>query len=161
MKTEDFENEFDDSSSSVVVGIRTIPSLKMELNDEARQRGITLSENCVLHLANRHNIRLELEDLKLCVAEQKAEIERLTSSNANALNQVNDTSKKSEQLAKQLELMQAQPGILNDERLLYLFDKLKGKKDVVENAFGENFEIVYETPEKVLIALIYSSKLNQ
>lgn len=64
------------------------------------------------------------------------------------------------QLRKQLEEQNNQLAIYSDQRLIYLYENVKGKKDIVENAYGDNFEITYDTPVQVLLALIYSSKIN-
>lgn len=130
------------STGRHVVGIRALPKLKHELSTESSEIGVTLSEYCESILANRHTENPELEQLRNKVAEQQSEIESLNAA-----------------LAIKPEPVQA-PAILSDERLLFLFDKLKGKSDKVENAYGDDFAITYNTPQDVLIAIIYSSQLK-
>jgi hypothetical protein len=69
--------------------------------------------------------------------------------------------KEIESLKERLAVLVPQNDIFNDERLNYLFQQLKGKKDVVENVYGDDFPISYDSLESVLIAFIYSSKLNK
>jgi hypothetical protein len=131
------------STGRHVVGVRALPKLKQELANEAADVGLTLSEYCESILANRHAEGPEMERLRNKVAEQQREIEKLNAS-----------------LLIKPEPVQAAP-ILSDQRLLYLYEKLKGKPDKVENAYGDDFAITYNTPQDVLIAIIYSTQLNQ
>lgn len=123
-----------------VIGLRALPSLKNDLVQEAKSLGITLSEHCENIISTRVKIQSDIDILRLSLDEKEKEIQRLRSE------------------AKTSAL--ATPPILKDERLLFLFEKLKDKKDVVTNSFGKNFEIIYETPEDIVKALIYSTNLN-
>lgn len=139
METNEIETT---STGRHVVGIRALPKLKHQLSTEASEIGVTLSEYCESILANRHTENPELERLRNKVGEQQRELESLNAA-----------------LAIEPEPVQV-PGILTDQRLLFLFEKLKSKPDKVENAYGDDFAVTYNTPQDVLIAIIYSTQLK-
>ncbi len=156
------ENETGNSSSKPVTGVRTAPALKDALIKEAAEAGISLSEYCETVLYNRLKGNGESEQLAQVVAEQKKEIERLKAQVvATGGKQFEVVQAENEQLRKIIKEQNDQLAIYSDKRLLYLFDHLKGRKDTVENAYGDNFAITYQTPEHIIQALIYSTKLNQ
>ncbi|MBK8659612.1 MAG: hypothetical protein IPN22_12260 [Bacteroidetes bacterium] len=94
--------------------------------------------------------------------QSKKEIERLKAQVASTGGkQFEVVQAENERLRKIIKEQNDQLAIYSDKRLLYLFDHLKGKKDTVENAYGENFAITYQKPEHIIQALIYSTKLNQ
>lgn len=103
--------------------------------------GITLSQHCENIISTRNETQKKLEELLKSNIEKDRQIEKLTKE-AIAMQQ------------KQL------PAIFQDERLLFLFNKLKDKSDNVDNAYGENFPIIYSNTEDVLKAIIYSIKLK-
>lgn len=149
------------SSSKPVVGVRTAPELKDILIDEAAEAGISLSEYCETILFNRHKGNGESEQLTRVLAEQKKEIEALKGQIAASEQQLKAIQAENEELQSQNETLKNQLTIFSDKRLLYLFHHLQGKKDTVENAYGDNFAIIYQTPMQVLQALVYSTTLNQ
>ncbi len=154
MGLKELKEESQTGSPKVVISIKARPELKMRLNEEAAASGMSLSEYGELLLENRHDSQTEISVLE---SEKKALSAQLARNNTHELELVRAESA---QLKKQL-LELPQNSILNDPRLLQLFEKLKGKKDRIINAEGADFDIVYETPKQVLIALIYASKLNQ
>lgn len=149
-----YEHKFLRSSPKVVISVKARPQLKMRLNEEAMESGMCLSEYGELLLENRHDREVEVERIK---SENKELRAQLASSNSHELELLREENL---QLKKQLLELQ-QNSILKDPRLLQLFENLKGKKDRILNAEGADFDIVYETPSHVLLALIYASKLNQ
>lgn len=162
---EPFENPdegFETSSAKVVTGVRTQPELKMQLTNEAGECGMSTSEYCELLLLNRHDQKTEIELLALKVKEQQQEMETLRAQLATTgVKELEVLQEENAQLRKIIKEQTNQLSIYSDQRLLYLFDHLKGKKDTVENAYGENFAITYQKPEHIIQALIYSTKLNQ
>lgn len=161
MKTNNNETEF--ALARVNIGIRISPELKEELNYEALELGQSSSEYGELILNNRHRGKDEIEELKQSlkqrdgtIAEFKLQLEGKEKLEVELADRRNENMELKAQLAKS----NAANGLLKDNRLLYLFEQLKGKEDIVENTYGDDFEIVYDSPETVLRALIYSSKLN-
>ena len=155
------ENEIGNSSSKPVTGVRTAPALKDALINEAAEAGISLSEYCETILYNRHKGNGENEQLAQVVAEQKKEIERLKAQvAATGGKQFEVLQAENEQLRKIIKEQDNQLAIYSDQRLLYIYENVKGKKDIVEDAYQANFGITYNSPQDVLKALIYSSKLN-
>ena len=152
------EQEEETSSAKVVLGIRVSPHLKEELNHEAEGCGMLTSEYGKLILESRH----DSEKLEQKIKEQQKEIEVLKASLNNNGSQSSElVVAENAELRQQVTSLNNRLSIFNDKRLLYLFSQLKGKKDVVENVEGKNFDIVYQSPSDILIALIYASKLNQ
>ena len=148
-----YEHKFLRSSPKVVISIKARPQLKMRLNEEAIGSGMRLSEYGELLLENRHDREVEVQRIKSENNALKAQLSSSTSHEPELLREENLL------LKKQLSDMQ-NSSILNDKRLLQLFEKLKGKKDRIKNAAGADFDIVYETVTDVLIALIYGAKIN-
>jgi Fe-S cluster assembly iron-binding protein IscA len=104
----------------------------------------------------------ETKRLKELVAVQQTEIEQLKAQvTAGGAQQLEVALTENKELRKQLEMQKQQLAIYSDKRLLYLYENVKGKTDTVEDAYHDNFGIRYNTPQDVLKALIYSSKLNQ
>lgn len=126
-----------------IISIRALPTLKNQLLQEAMLLGITLSQHCENLISTTLKTRQDLASLRLSETEKIKQIEDL----------------KNELGAKPM--LETKTSILTDERLLYLFEKLKGKSDSVENAYGEDFKIVYMQPSDLLTAIIYSTKLKQ
>ncbi len=164
------------SSAKEVIGVRAIRGLKDELTHEAPGAGLSVSEYCEMILMNRHKESPEMERLAQKVAEQQQEIERLTKLSAEQLqqfeklktqvattgNQQSELFKtENAELRKKIEELNNRLTIYSDERLLYLFEYLKGKNDTVENAYGDNFKITYQSTYEVLRAILYNTKLNQ
>jgi hypothetical protein len=148
------------SSAKVVFGIRVAPELKEALAEEAAEAGFLTSELGEMILANRHHNKRENERLTELVAVQQKEIETLKAQITAGVKQVEVAKAENTELRKKVEALSNQLSILSDQRLIYLFENLKGRKDTVENAYAEDFPISYDTPVQVLLALIYSSKLN-
>ncbi len=162
----------DKSSAKVVTGIRMTPNLKDELITESSEAGLSVSEYGEVILMNRNKESPEMERLAKKITEQEREINRLSKLSAEQSQEVEklkaQTGKQTEQyqlesaqLRKKIEDQNNQLGIYRDERLLYLFDKLKGQSDTVENAYGDDFQITYNSPVEVLKGIIYNTKLNQ
>lgn len=153
-KNENHLAEVASISQKNVISLRALPELKFRLNEEAIECGLTLSEYCEMLLANRHDRKDEIDQLR--AENESLELQVIPSNDPEP----DLLEKENEMLKKRLALAESQLRIFNDNRLLQLFEKVKGRKDVVENAGGENFNIVYNSPFDVLIALIYGTKLN-
>lgn len=152
------------SQPRVNIGIRISPELKEELNYEALELGQTSSQYGETLLHNRHMYREEIKQLTnaLKVSEQTiSNLQQLAIGKEKLETEVANYRKEVHDLKAQLTKLNEQHNLLKDKRLLYLFEQLKGKKDIVENTFGDDFDIVYDSPEAVLRALIYSCKLNK
>ena len=128
------------TNAKINVGVRMSPAEKGKIANDAAAMGMSVSEYCELVLVNRHEDKDESNQLQSKIEEQQQQMEALR---------------------KNLKQAGEQPGILSDKRLLWLFENLKDKKETVADANGSNFEIVYKTPREVLIAMIYSTKLNK
>lgn len=145
------------NNARLVLGIRVSPQLKFALTNEAENAGVSLSEYCESRLANRYTEREELERLKVDNA-------RLTSDIAKAASENFQLAADNERLKKELSAKQVvppapqPPTILSDQRLLMLFEQLRGKADKVKNPYGDDFDIVYKNPGDLLTAMIYSTK---
>lgn len=158
------EDETESSYAKVNVGIRTLPVLKSTLNYEALELGQTTSEYGETILANRHKYKEENVKLKQVLAERDKTIAELNSQAVNTEKRGVELAAYQNEIAGLKELvakLTAESDIFKDKRLYYLFQHLKGKKDKVDNAYGDDFDIVYNSPTAVLIALIYSCKLNK
>lgn len=149
--------EENSSNARLVLGVRVSPQLKFTLTNEAESAGVSLSEYCESLLANRNAERYELEKLKADKARLTSAMAKTTSENVGLIED-NERLKK-EIFAKQtVPLAPQPPTILSDQRLLALFEELRGKSDTVKNAYGDDFDIVYKTPSDLLTAIIYSTK---
>ena len=157
-------NNVDTSSARVNIGIRVSPGLKDELNFEASELGQTSSEYGESILHNRHKHKEEIEKLKQTLAERDKTIAALNTKavSVEKLEATIATYQKEIGGFKELVAkLTAESDIFKDKRLHYLFQHLKGKKDKVDNAYGDDFEISYDSLKAVLTALIYSCKLNK
>lgn len=150
-------SEQGETTTKTVTSVRMSPTLKKRLTDEAKRCGMSTSEYCDLMLLNRE----ESAPLHRRIIQLEVEIDVLkkTIEETKATSQLQIAEKS--QLTAEVSHWKNQAETLNDSRLLFLFDKLRGKSDKVENAYGEDFEIIYDSPQKVLIALVYSTKLHK
>ncbi len=142
------------SSAKVVTGVRTHPELKMQLTEEGGDCGMSTSEYCEMILFNRHKEKAENERLRALVAVLQTQV------SATGGKQFEVVQAELEQLRKKITEQNNQLAIFSDNRLLYLYENVKGKKDTVEDAYHPNFSITYNSTVDVLKALIYSTKLN-
>ena len=163
METSENPDEgFETSSAKVVFGIRIAPALKETLFEEAIQAGFSASELGEMILANRHKAKAENERLRELVAMHQQEIETLKAQiTTDGRKQLEVAQVENAELRKQIEILKNQLIVYSDKRLLYLHENMKGKKDKVLNAYGDDFDIVYDTPYQVLLAMIYSCKLKK
>lgn len=160
---ENYHKETEIVPARVNIGIRISPELKEELNYEALELGLTSSQYGELILHNRHKGKAEIEQLKQTLEQRDrtiAELKLQLEGKEKLQVEVAESSKEITELKALLTKSNTGNSLLKDNRLLYLFEQLKGKKDKVENTFGDDFDIIYDSPEAVLRALIYSSKLN-
>lgn len=160
---ENYHKETEIVPARVNIGIRISPELKEELNYEALELGLTSSQYGELILHNRHKGKVEIEQLKETLEQRDKTIAQLSLQITNKEKlkiELSDSRKEVTGLNEHLAKSDAANSLFKDKRLLYLFEHLKGKQDRVENTFGDDFDIVYDSPEAVLRALIYSSKLN-
>ena len=158
------------SSAKVVTGVRTTPILKNEVMYESSEAGMSVSEYLEVILLNRHKESPEMDRLTKKVTEQEQEISRLTKMSAEQFQQIEkmkaqeaaagNKQTENDQLRKKNEELTNRLIIYSDERLLYLFEHVKGKSDTVENAYGDNFKITYQSTYEVLKAILYNTKLN-
>lgn len=149
-------------TAKTVTGVRTSPELKMELTNEAINRGMSISEYGELLFYNRNKETEETVQLRKNLAALQQENEKLkTLVTQNDSKQLEAVLEENKLIRITIEEQSRQLALFNDKRLLYIFQHLKGKKDIVENAYGDNFEITYETPVDVILASIYSTKLNK
>ena len=152
------------ASARVNIGIRISPQLKEELNYEALELGQTSSQYGETLLHNRHIYKDEINRLTQTLSERDKtikELQLLFSDKEKLEAEVDAKRKEIQKLNDLVAKSNAQNDLIKDKRLQYLFEQLKGKKDRVENTFGDDFDTIYDSPEAVLRALIYSSKLNQ
>ena len=163
MKLSDLETET--AGARVNIGIRVHPELKEELNKEAAALGQTSSEYGEAILHNRHRAEAEVAQLKQEITESNKAMEDLNMQRLMLQGKQQDElalyKKEIESLKERLAVPVPQNAIFKDERLNYLFEQLKGKKDIVNNVYGDDFPINYDSLESVLIALLYSSKINK
>ncbi len=156
--------EAETSSAMVNIGVRGSARLKDEISSEASGVGQTISEYAALILYNRFKDKDELEKLKQTLAERDKTIVEL---NAKAVKvekleaEIATYQKENVDLKKLVEKLSSENSIFQDKRLLYLYEHLKGKKERVKNGYGDDFDLLYDSPVAVLMALIYSSKLNK
>ena len=115
-----------------VLGVRCLSSLKDDLIREATAAGLTVSQYAETILFNRNKGFDEIAQLRQSLVASQKKVEELT----------------------------RQTGIFRDERLLNLFERVRGREDIVKNAYGDDFRITYNTPADLLIALIYASSLK-
>jgi hypothetical protein len=130
MDNENQELDFSDNNAKLVFSVRISANLKQELFEEAQAARWNTSEYGEMILENRHRNSEENSKLK-----QK-----------NDLLEKENNELKNENLG-----LKRIVGHSSRERLKFLFEKVKGKKDTVDNAYGDKFEIVYDSTNKLVI----------
>lgn len=148
-----------------VLGVRIPAKTKQELCTEAEDLGLTLSELAESVLLNRHSAFEEIFSLKKQLeALQKQLTDSQSEADRTKLKYLEQIELYKQELEKQASLVsQSAPvlDLLNDARLLELFEAVKDKKDEIENAGGQNLIITYRAPKDLLTAMIYSFKLKK
>jgi hypothetical protein len=132
-------------NQKIVVSVRCLPELKNDLIKDAKAVGITVSEFCENILSNKNQVLLNQE------ASAK-EIINLKKQNGM---QRDENAK----LRKHKDEQDALSALLQNERLLQLFESLKNKNDLIDTGNGKILKVTYHQPIDVLTAMIYSYKL--
>lgn len=121
----------------------TKPVLSVRLDAAAKQRLIDDARNLGMKMSERAEQILLLGIYKRNDQEQ---IEQLQA-------QVKDLTQKLDEAQTRLQ-------ILNDPRLLSLFEQVKGRDDEIITPEGTRYSTNYSNTEKLLYAMIYSFTLN-
>jgi hypothetical protein len=157
------EEIFENGNRKINIGVRAYSELKLKLSDEAQGLGISLSEHCENILITHAGLLEKVSELTKTVEILKQKNTSLESSLAEIdLTRFNTKIKlltnENSLIKKSLEELKSNQQIYSDLRLIYLFNKVKGKSDSIITDNGE-LNLVYNTPKDVLLALIYSYKL--
>ncbi len=164
MDLEKIENEiYENGNRKINIGIRAYSELKLKLSDEARELGISLSEYGenilithagLLERINELNSTNEKLEEKIRSLEETLAAIDLVSFNKKISMLANQNTGLKNRIAE----LRSNEQIYSDPRLAYLFNKVKGKSDIVITDNGE-MNITFNTLKDVLLALIYSFKL--
>ena len=161
MKSEIDFDAIENATGKISTGFRCEPELKLQLVTEANDLGIKLSEHLENTLANRHVAQLEIERLKAEIEKQKTqllsqanEISRLTGQIELQKKELNDLKTQSGQQSQQV-------AIFNNPFLLALFEKLKGRDDIIDASDGKQYSFKYNSPADLILAMIYSFRLKK
>lgn len=143
-----------------MLGVRLFHELKHKLTEEAKERGITLSEYCENILALNEAVSTEklilIQDLEQSQANLLLFTENMSKEKAQHKLEIVKAQMEISQLKKQVEDTKPQLALVNHERLLFLFNQLKGKKDSINLPDGKLREFLYEEPKDLLEAMILS-----
>jgi hypothetical protein len=173
MITETIEDEITTNGNrKTMLGVRCFAELKFKLTEEAQALGITLSEHCESILLNKDALFYEKEEALAVIEELRRKVDLTTttldsikSQHITELQKVkgeNDRiSAENIQLKKNDEVMKKQVALFTNKRLLFLFEKVKGQKDIIDGADGEKYSITYNQPKDLLEAMIYSFNLKK
>lgn len=154
---------FENGNRKINIGVRAYAELKLKLSDEAEGLGISLSEYCENILITHAGLLQEVNELTSALDSLKGKNASLESSLAvidlvsfnKKISLITDENALLKNSIAELRLNQQ---IYSDPRLLYLFNKVKGKSDTIITDKGE-MNIIFNTPKEVLLGLIYSFNL--
>lgn len=170
----------------IMLGVRCFSELKAKLIAESKNLDISLSEYCESILQNKDtllsekdfaNMELALKKENILLIEAKFEevkfqykndILKVNKENDRIMNE-NDAIKKDFQkvthenfkLRADLKLLSQQVAIFSDKRLLFLFEKLKGKTDTIYSTNGNKYIIKYNHPIDLLEVMIHSFNIKK
>lgn len=165
MEIEKIEEEiFENGNRKINIGVRAYAELKLKLTEESNSLGISLSEHCekilITHSSLLDKIKIltdEVEELKQKNTSVESSLPKFDLSSYNKKSQkLNDENSL---LKKKVMELNSNQQIYSDQRLESLFNKVKGKSDIIITDNGE-MNIIYNTPKDVLLALIYSYKIK-
>jgi hypothetical protein len=153
------------SDAKVMMGLRLSAKTKLELCAEADDLGITLSEHSENILLNRHTVFEELLKARSDIEGEQKKLEELKLQfqhfKAQHFDITENYKMRLQNKLTEISELNAALGLYADARLLQLFAGVHGKKDEIENADGENFEVTYNSPKDLLTAMIYSYELKK
>lgn len=142
------------------IGVRAFPELKLKLSKDAKQLAVTLSEHCENILSNHcflvselEKFKKELEEVNKQNIKLREELNFIKDSNFNNENLI--LKRNNLQLLNKIKELNTYVIIFQDKRLLYLFDRVKGKNDIITTDQGV-LNITFNSPKDVILALIYS-----
>lgn len=176
MSPETIEEEIQNNGSRKInIGVRCYPELKNKLSAEATDLGITLSEHTENILLNKDTLLIEKENAKEEAQEHKTEVLKLKALLADYVNKLKDEVEKGRRLKAENEklnfecrdikekmiIKDDQLTLYSNKRLLDLFEKLEGFKDTIDTPDGQKIQITYDTPKKILEAMLYSYKYKK
>ncbi len=161
MDMESIEEEITTNGNRKInIGVRCYSELKIKLVAEAMNLGITLSEYCENIFLNKDNILSENQNyineiaaLNQVIAEVKKAYEEATSKHLTVLKEVKSENAN---LKNEVDILKDQVILFTDKQLLFLFEKIKGQKDVIDTPDGRKRTVVYNSPKDLLEAMIYS-----
>lgn len=129
------------NTTKVVLAFRVNPEIKAQLATDAEKHGLTVSEFGELLLANRGAADEAIKSLQAKLNHKEQELQQL---------------RKGGQI-KPHGLILPQTCV---DRLKFLFDQVKGTHDWVDDPYGEDYFVTYETLEDFLTALIFATKIK-
>jgi hypothetical protein len=151
--------------NKITLGLRVHPDHKLKLSEEAGRLGISLSERAEnlllrgeIEMAEKEKAIVELKILQKHIRELTENAHRSKEKSTEAMSKL--ISENGSLKERTLEL-ETQNGIFKNERLLYLFEKLKGTNYKIDLPGGRQIKIVFETPLDLLTAIIYSFNIKK
>ncbi|MDO9000233.1 MAG: hypothetical protein Q7W45_10750 [Bacteroidota bacterium] len=173
MDQETIEDEITNTGNrKTVLGVRCYPELKFKLSEEAEKLGISLSEcaeNILLNkdalLSEKEDAISEVEILKnkcLRLEEMLISKDAIISSKQNHFNnEYQKLNTENTKLKLEVDLMKKQFELFSNKHLLFLFEKLKDKKDTIISPNGNTYNVTYSHPKDLLEAMIHSFKIKK
>jgi hypothetical protein len=180
MKTTTIEEEIQSNGNrKTMLGLRCFAELKFKLTEDAKSLGLTLSEYCENILLNNEsllieknnaikdvtNIQRKMSTLQAIFtefkAQQKMEIQKANAENEMIKNESVSVKTERDKLKKEMDLLNKQIALFSDKRLLFLFEKIKGQKDMIDGADGQKYSFTYNHPKDLLEAMIYSFNIKK
>lgn len=161
MDMEKIEDEITSNGNRKInIGLRCYAELKYKLVEEAQNLGISLSEYCENILLNKDTILSEnqnfideIEVLNQHMFEVKKTFEEATSKCQTALKEVKSEN---DNLKREVDVLNNQIVLFTNKQLLFLFEKVKGQKDLIDAPDGQKYTVIYNSPKDLLEAMIYS-----
>jgi hypothetical protein len=180
MKTRTIEEEIQyNGNRKTMLGLRCFAELKFKLTEDAKSLGISLSEHCENILLNKETLCTEKEAaindsqiihrkmvrLQTTLNEEKAkhniELQKAIIETEKIKVELLSEKAEKDKLKKEIDLLRQQVALFSDKRLLFLFEKIKGQKDLVDCSDGQKYNITYNHPKDLIQAMIYSFNLKK
>ena len=162
-----FKNETNHnrSNSKPVISIRCFPELKYQLAENAQDLGITLSEYCENILNHAEKINDENKKLKMKIADESSKllntVEQLESQKNNHIKKLKEINILTEQLQNENKTLKKMTEIFAHPKLEWLFNKVKGQRDIINTSDGKQHNIYYETKSDLIEAMLHSFRFKK
>ena len=166
MDMETIEDEITSNGNRKInIGLRCYAELKFKLTEEAQNLGISLSEYCENILLNKDTILAAnqnfINEMQVLNQEMIEVLKTFEETKSNYQTELKKVKSENDSLKREVHELNNQVALFTNKQLLFLFEKVKGQKDLIDAPDGQKYTVTYNSPKDLIEAMIYSFKYKK